>query len=98
MRRFLLDHAGVGEIAKSSDVASVIHGLATDVATNIADGWEWETEGDSVDVSVEDYTTDRAASAVIVKEPTALYHQANDGIVTRSASAAGLEVHEAAVE
>lgn len=45
-----------------------------------------------LDVVVDSYTTDRAAAAVTIREPQALLLEARDGLLTRAAAAAGLEV------
>lgn len=79
-----LDTAGVGEVLKSGEMAAVITGLAQSVAANVARG----------DVVVDSYVTDRAAASVTIREPQAMLWQARDGILTKAASAAGLEVTE----
>lgn len=73
---FKLDHKGAEEILKTVP-ADEIHALAKKVAENAGDpAW------------VNTYTTDRAAASVTV--PAGM--QAKHGVLTRAASAAGLEV------
>lgn len=83
-----LDHAGVAEILRSSEVRDAVHGLAEE----IADAARSQQPG--ADIVVDDYTTDRAASSVTIREPQAMTWQVRDGILTRAAAAAGLEVTE----
>lgn len=77
-----LDRAGVAELLKSAEFAAAVHGVAESIRGNV----------EAEDVVVDDYTTDRAASSVTVREPDALARQARDGILTRAASGAGVEV------
>lgn len=79
------DSKGLDQILNSTQVAQAVHGLAASVAGNI---------DPALDVVVDDYTTDRAASSVTVREPTAKLMQIRDGLLTRAAAAAGLEVRE----
>ncbi len=79
------DSKGLDQILNSAQVAQAVHGLAASVAGNI---------DPSLDVVVDDYTTDRAASSVTVREADAKLRQIRDGELTRAAAAAGLEVRE----
>lgn len=92
-----LDHAGIGQILRSSEVASEVHALAAQVAANVASqGLVASSAGpDSpaqIIAVVDDYTTDRAASAVTILHPAGLAMQARHGVLTKAAAAAGLEV------
>lgn len=78
-----LDSAGIADMLKGEEIRAAISGLARQVAGNL---------NVDADVRVEDYTTDRAASAVTIEHPRALDWQIRDGVLTRAASAAGLEV------
>ena len=73
---FKLNRAGGAEVLKHL-AADQIHALAHQVATQAGDA-----------AVVDEYTTDRAAASVSV--PAHL--QAKDGVLTKAASAAGLEV------
>lgn len=73
---FVLDQEGGAEVLKELAAAS-IKGLADQIADEIGEG-----------AKVTIYTTDRAAASVSV--PAEM--QAKDGVLTRAAAAAGLEV------
>jgi hypothetical protein len=78
-----LDHKGLAEILKSAGVAKAVRSTAESVADAV---------NVDAEVEVNDYTTDRAASAVTVKDVRAMGWQARDGLLTRAAAAVGLEV------
>lgn len=84
-----LDHAGMKEMLQSAEVATAVHDLAEEVATELIGRSHPDAE-----IVVDDYTTDRAASSVTVKHPSALGYQAKFGMVTRAAAEVGLEVKE----
>lgn len=46
----------------------------------------------SAEIKVEDYTTDRAASAVLIKHPIGMGIQAKYGALTQAAASQGLQV------
>jgi hypothetical protein len=73
---FKLNRAGGAEVLKQL-AAPHVNALARQIA---------EQAGE--DAEVEEYTTDRAAAAVAVPA----HQQAKDGVLTRAAAAAGLEV------
>lgn len=75
---FKLSTKGGAEVLKQLAVEQ-INDLARQVATNV---------GEDIDVEVEPYSTDRAAASVSVPA----HEQAKDGVLTRAASGAGLEV------
>lgn len=83
-----LDHAGIREILRSPEVASLIHAKAEEVAGAVR-----AAAGDAA-VVVDDYTTDRAASSVTIRDPRGAQLQAEQGVLTRAAASAGLEVTE----
>lgn len=74
--KFRLNRAGGAEVLKQL-AAEQINALARQIAAQAGE-----------DAEVEEYTSDRAAA--IVSVPAA--QQAKDGVLTRAASAAGLEV------
>ena len=82
-----LDSDGIDAILHSSGVAHAVHGLAEQIAANVdvpaSDG-----------VVVDDYVTDRAASSVTIRDARGRLWQVRDGVLTRAASAVGLEVTE----
>lgn len=84
---FRLDHAGVREILKGPDIRQAIDGLADEVAANVR-----VLVPSGTDIQVRGYTTDRGAATVVVADARAMSWQARDGILTRAAGFAGLEV------
>lgn len=76
MSKFKLNYKGGAEVLKQI-AASTVNAAARQVAASAGP-----------DAEVEDYTTDRAAASVSVPAD----QQARDGVLTRAASAAGLEV------
>lgn len=80
-----LDHAGIAEFLKSAELAAVVHETAEQVAGSVRSGTDAE-------IAVDDYQTDRAASSVTILDPRGLELQARDGLLTRAAASAGLEV------
>lgn len=80
-----LDHGGIAELLKSGPFAAAVHSVAQSIAGSVDVDAE---EG----VVVDDYTTDRAASSVTIRDPRAMLWQAQDGVLTRAASGAGVEV------
>jgi hypothetical protein len=84
-----LDHAGIAEFLKSEKIADVIDGYAQQIAGSVS-----AMLPPGADVVVDNYTTDRAAAAVTIREPMAQAWQASDGVLTKAATAAGLEVNQ----
>jgi hypothetical protein len=85
MGAFKRDVAGIGRILRSADAAAMVRGAAERVAA--------DAEASSgLPVEVEEYTTDRAAAAVVITHPAGLAEQAKHGTLTRAAAAIGLEV------
>ena len=86
---FRLDTAGVREILRSPEVRELIDGLAGEVAANVR-----VLVPSGTPIEVRAYTTDRGAATVVVADPRAMGWQARDGILTRAAGFARLEVRE----
>ena len=84
-----LDSKGVAQVLKSAEVAAAVHKLAEQVA-----GIVRNQAPDAEEVVVDDYTTDRAASSVTIKDARGRLWQVRDGVLTRAASSVGLEVKE----
>lgn len=82
-----LDHDGIAEILKSEPVKAAVHQLAEEIAAAVRS----ETDAE---VAVDDYTTDRAAASVTIRDARGRILQVRDGILTRAAAGAGLEVRE----
>ena len=86
---FRLDRAGVREILRGPEVRQLVDGKAAEVAANVR---ALLPAGTQVDVS--SYTTDRAAAAVTIVDVRGMGWQARDGVLTRAAGFARLEVRE----
>lgn len=84
---FRLDSAGVREILRGQEVRDLIDGKAQEVADNVKVLVDAGTR-----IEVRKYTTDRGAATVVVADVRAMAWQARDGVLTRAASFAGLEV------
>lgn len=80
------DHAGFDAILKSSEVAGAVRARADAAAGYVRSVVEAE-DG----VVVDDYTTDRAASSVTIRDIRGKLWQVRDGVLSRAAVAAGLE-------
>lgn len=84
---FRLDSRGVREILRGPGVRQVVDGLAGEVAGHVR-----ALLPEAAPVEVRGYTTDRGAATIVVADARAMGWQAKDGILTRAAGAAGLEV------
>lgn len=82
-----LDHGGVAEVLKSGEAAALVAGFAARVAATVRGSVPAGT-----DVEVDHYTTDRAAAAVVIKDPLGRLYEVRDGVLTRAAAANGAEV------
>lgn len=87
MAVFKPDHRGIAELLRT-EFKEETHALAEQIAGNV------RSHHPDADVVVDDYMTDRAASSVTIRDPRALIWQATEGVLTRAASAVGLEVTE----
>ncbi|MGI5493822.1 hypothetical protein [Microtetraspora malaysiensis] len=82
-----LDHNGIRALLSMAEMHTVIEGLAEQIASTVR-----ASVPAGAEVVVESYITDRGAAAVVVKDRAAMGWQARDGVLTRAAGAAGLEV------
>jgi hypothetical protein len=87
LQDFRLDAAGVREVLKGTEVRRLVDSVAEEVAAKAR-----ANVAPDVVVSVKAYTTDRGAASITVQDVRAMAWQARDGILTRAAAAAGLEV------
>jgi hypothetical protein len=87
LQDFRLDAAGVREVLRGPDVRELIDGKAQEVADNVK-----VLVPAGTPIEVRRYTTDRGAATVVVADVQAMAWQARDGILTRAAGFAGLEV------
>lgn len=84
---FRRDNRGIAEILRTQ-FKDDTHQLAETIAANV------RAQHPDADVVVDDYMTDRAASSVTIRDVRGRIWQVRDGVLTRAASAAGLEVTE----
>ncbi|WP_280410691.1 hypothetical protein [Nocardia asiatica] len=77
--RIRLNTRNIEKLLKSAEFAAMTNDAARRVAANAGP-----------DAEVQEYTTDRRAAAVVVPAE----QQARDGVLTRAAAAAGLEVKQ----
>lgn len=87
LEEFRLDHRGVRAFLQSPELHQVINNLAGDIAARVR-----ERVPTGTNVQVRSYTTDRGAATVAVLDRQAMAWQARDGLLTRAAASAGLEV------
>lgn len=96
--RVTLNRAGVAEVAKSSEMKALMAGLAEQVASSVReqgikvgdrDGGSHEYD---LPVKVAEQVTDRARATVTLAHPAGVAVQAKHGVLTKAASAAGLQV------
>jgi len=87
LQSFRLDARGVREVLRSQEVHELVDSVAFEVAQNVSVLVPQGTE-----IEVRSYTTDRGAATVVVADREAMAWQARDGILTRAASFARLEV------
>lgn len=85
-QNFKPNRAGYLAVLKSAEAKRACHAEAVAIARSV------EQQKPDADVVVDDYVTDRAASSVTIREPQARVWAVRDGVWTRAASAAGLEV------
>lgn len=85
-----LDRVGMSLMLKQSEVRNEITAIAESVGAN-ARGNEGVSKH-SAEIKVEHYTTDRAASAVLIKHPIGMGIQAKYGALTQAAASQGLQV------
>lgn len=85
-----LDRVGMSMMLKQAEVRSEITSIAEAVG-NAARSNEGVVKH-SAEIKVEHYTTDRAASAVLIKHPIGVGIQAKYGALTQAAAAQGLQV------
>lgn len=89
-RTVRLDRMGMGVMLKSQPVQLAISSKASQVEASVQQSEPITRH--QAEVVAENYITDRAAAAVIIKHPAGLGFQAKYGSLTQAAAAAGLQV------
>lgn len=88
LQSFRLDSAGIRKVLKSTEVRAAVNQIALDIKVRVA-----AKVPPGTTVTIDEYTTDRDAAAVVIEDYRAAGWQARDGVLTRSAGEAGFEVH-----
>lgn len=88
LESFRLDTRGVREVLRSPEMAAMVNGVAHRIANNT----RGRLPDPTATVVVRAYTTDRDAASVTVQDVRAMAWQAREGILTRAAGDAGIEV------
>lgn len=83
--RVKLDRQGIAQLLKSPAFAAVVKHHAEAIAGDVRAHTDAE-------VVVDEYTTDRAAASVTIRDVRGKLLEVRDGILTRAAAANGLEV------
>lgn len=89
LERLELDAAGIREFLGGAEVRALVNGVAEDVRARVRAKLPPGTR-----VEIKTYTTDRGAASVTVADVRGMAWQARDGILTRSAGEAGIEVKD----
>lgn len=87
LQSFRLDSAGVRAVLKYPTVRAMVNQVALDIKVRVAAKVPAGTK-----ITIDEYTTDRDAAAVVIEDVQAAAWQARDGVLTRSAGEAGFEV------
>lgn len=83
-----LDRKGAAEVLKLDGVQNAVTGIARVIAADV------RSQKPGADVVVDEYTTDRDAASVTIRDARGRIWQARDGILTKAAARAGYEVVE----
>lgn len=86
---FRLNYPGVGSVMRSRAMAGIVTAAANKVAAALVN----DPSGGVQQVFVDNYVTDRAASAVTIVDPRALDNEIMFGTLATAARSAGLEVN-----
>ncbi|WP_030670691.1 hypothetical protein [Streptomyces rimosus] len=87
LQELRLNRAGVRELLVSDGVRQMVSAAAERIGARVRAGLP-----EGTDVVVGHYTTDRAASTVVIRSIKGMAWQARDGVLTRAAGAEGLDV------
>lgn len=82
-----LDSAGIRQLLRGDDVRLLIDAAAEDILARVKDALPPGTP-----VVLNRYQTDRGAAAITIADLRGMAWQARDGVLTRAAAQAGLEV------
>jgi hypothetical protein len=85
--RLELDRRGIREFLQSQEVHRMVNGAVTDIKSRVRAHLPPGTP-----VVVREYTTDRGAASITIADVRGMAWQARDGVLTRAAGEAGIEV------
>ncbi|MEV5680965.1 hypothetical protein [Streptomyces sp. NPDC052179] len=89
LERLELDTRGIREFLGGAEVRQLVDGVAADVQARVRARLPPGTP-----VRVKPYTTDRGAASVTIADVRAMAWQARDGVLTRAAGEAGIEIRD----
>jgi hypothetical protein len=84
--RLELDHDGIAEVLKSQDMAEMVDAATEKIAADVQ-----SVVGD-MPVTTDSYVTDRAAGSVVIEDVRGMVEQAEHGVLTKAAAAAGAHI------
>ena len=87
LESFRIDRRGIREVLTGPEVRQMVDGVAVDIRSRVRAKLRPGTP-----VTIRSYTTDRAAASVTITDVRGMAWQARDGVLTRSAGEAGIEV------
>ena len=89
LERLQLDRAGIREILSSDGFRQMVDGATNGIAARVRARLPSGTT-----VTVRRYTTDRGAASITIADVRGMAWQARDGVLTRAAGEAGIEVKD----
>lgn len=89
LERLELDRQGIREFLGGAEVRTMVDGVAEDIRARVRAKLPPGTR-----VEIKKYNTDRGAASVTVADVRGMAWQARDGVLTRSAGEAGVEVKD----
>nr|WSS66735.1 hypothetical protein OG284_36935 [Streptomyces sp. NBC_01177] len=89
LEKLELDAPGIREFLGGSEVRALVDGVAEDIRARVRAKL---TPGTSV--TIKKYSTDRGAASVTIADVRGMAWQARDGVLTRAAGEAGIEVKD----
>lgn len=89
LEKLKLDRAGIREVLAGPEVRQMVDGVAEDVRARVRAKLPPGTP-----VRIRKYNTDRGAASVTIADVRGMAWQARDGVLTRAAGEAGIEVRD----
>ncbi|MFE5853541.1 hypothetical protein ACFQ61_10055 [Streptomyces sp. NPDC056500] len=89
LERLELDSAGIRAFLAGDKVRAMVDGAAEDIRARVRAKVPPGTR-----VTIKAYTTDRGAASVTIADVRGMAWQARDGVLTRAAGEAGIEIRD----